>query len=98
MRLIWMSAPTVFSGARPYNIHLTTHRTQLQTELSERVMRELGVPIVDAAKITRSRMDASYDGIHYANNGQEADEWVSQVSNMVYQVVLNTIFPDCDNQ
>jgi hypothetical protein len=94
MRLIWYSAPTIFSQARRYNNYLTTNRAEHQTALSEKLMRGMGVSVIDAEMMTRARLDANYDGLHYARQVQR-DEWQSQVAAAVYQAALNTIFPMC---
>lgn len=95
-RFVWFTAPSVFSQARSGNIYLSTARARLQSKYIADAMRELGFPIVDAEIITQSRWDASYDGLHYASAGGTVDEsWYSQVSYMVYQAVLNTVFPTC---
>ncbi len=64
------------------------------SKLSEDVMRGMGVSVADAAIVTQSRWDATRDGVHYATNDGK-DNWYGQVTYMVYEVIMNTIFPDC---
>lgn len=97
MRLVWLSAPTTNSRARPGNVYMTTHRTAMFTYYSESVMRSLGVPVVDARSLTQSRWESSYDGLHYAAQ-MGGDNWGSQVASMEFQTALNVVFPVCGPQ
>ncbi len=90
-----MTAPSTFSKARPNNIYMTTHRTRSTSAFSERVMRELGVPIVNWQISTQSRWDASRDGLHYCATGLTSDDYVSQVSLMNYHIGLNAMLGEC---
>lgn len=95
-RFVWFTGPAVFSQARPQNVYLTTPRAALQSAYSEAIMREFGFPIVDGLAISQSRWDACTDGIHYASAVFSInDGWASQVSTMMYQAVMNAVFPDC---
>lgn len=93
-RLIWFSAPAVVSQGREHNTYITTQRAKAQEEYSVELMKRMGVSIVDGWRITQSRWDASYDGIHYLLQFGP-DYWVSHTSNMVTQVLFNVIFPNC---
>lgn len=98
VKLIWIAAYTTFERARPsaINDYVTLHRTELFTRLTQDMMKSIGVPIVDAANLTRSRWEATWDGMHFAAMLQ-GDNWGSQVASMFYQMVLNTMFPLCSS-
>ena len=77
-------------------MYLTTARAALMSAYSANRMREYGVPIIDGGIVTQSRWDSCTDGIHYASSfGKLSDvTWSSQVSTMLFHIVLNTVFPD----
>ena len=56
-------------------------------------MKKLGVPVADATIVTQSMWEAAYDGLHYLRGSN--DNWNGHISNMVTQMILNTIFPTC---
>lgn len=57
-------------------------------------MRGMGFPILDAGKITQSRWESSYDGLHYLLQ-YSLDNWASHTSNMIAQAMLNVLFQSC---
>ena len=93
MKLIWFGAPFVFSPAHAGTDYVTTYRHQKYDRYAQGVMRGLGVPVVDAAAVTQSQWESAYDGLHYLRGGN--DNWIGSTSGMVFQVILNTIFPNC---
>ena len=93
MRLIWLGAPYVFSQAHEGTEHVTTYRHQTFDKYAQGVMRKLGVPVVDAGTITQSQWESAYDGLHYLLGS--SDNWNGLTSAMVFQAVMNVIFPAC---
>lgn len=92
LRLLWMSAPSVFATRR--NMYLSTVRVRQFTEYSAGVMRGLGVPVIDFALMTQSRWDACSDGLHYCIS-ISTDYLSGQVATGEFQLALNVIFPEC---
>ena len=85
-RLIWFTGPAVFGNdGSKANALVSTARAAAMDMHAKQVMQDLGFPIVDAWSITQSRWDEYIDGVALSPEL----EW------MVYQVVLNTLFPTC---
>lgn len=93
-RIIWFGASYIFGPAHAGSEHVTVFRHQSLEKHSQRVMRSLGVPIIDAGAITQSRLEDAYDGLHYLKQVGEND-WVGCTAAMTMQVALNVIFPHC---
>lgn len=87
----------VFSPAHSNSDHVTMHRHQTMDKYSQAAMRSIGIPVVDAAVVTQSRFEESYDGVHFLFSFSQgsSEAWFGSVSFMVGQVVLNTIFQTC---
>jgi hypothetical protein len=94
LRVLWESGLSVFGSARTRNDYVTSHRIQAFARLTESMMREAGADILDIVNVTRSRWEASWDGLHMAAR-LDGDNWGSQVASMVYQIVLNAVLGDC---
>lgn len=62
-------------------------------EAATRVLRRIGVAIFDAMTPTRTRPGTCYDGLHYLM--ATADGHMGHTSNMLMQMLLNTIFDKC---
>ena len=77
----------MFGNTQPHNVYMTTARAAAMSAYAEAAMRKLGLPVIDAWSMTQSRWDAYTDGVSLAAE--------SGVSWMVYQVMLNTLFPTC---
>ncbi len=95
MKLIWFTPPFIFSQAHAGTDYVTTHRQQTYDRYVRNKMESIGVPIVDASAITKGQWEAAYDGLHYFMGAN--DLWYGSVSTMVFQAILNIIFPDCSS-
>ena len=93
MRLIWYGAPFIFSQAHSGTDYVTTARHQKFDKYAQGVMRKLGVPVVDSGTITQSQWESAYDGLHYLLGAH--DNWSGCTAAMVFQTVMNVIFPTC---
>jgi hypothetical protein len=93
MRLIWITAPYTLSPAHSGTDYVTTVRHRTYDDYATRKMRDIGVPVVDSARITKSMWEFAYDGLHYLKGAN--DNWYGSVSVMVFQATLNVVFPGC---
>ena len=94
MKLIWFTPPFIFSQAHAGTDFVTTHRQQTYDRYVQQKMREIGVPIADGTAITKAMWEGAYDGLHYLRGS--ADNWFGSVSSMVFQMIWNVVFPECD--
>ncbi len=93
MKLIWFSPPFIFSQAHAGTDYVTTHRQQTYDRYVREEMKKIGVPVADGTAITQSQWESAYDGLHYLRGS--SDNWYGQVSQMVFQSILNIAFPTC---
>ena len=95
MKLIWFSPPYLFSQAHEGTDYVTTYRQQVYEAYARKVVEGMGIPVADAGIITKAMWEAAYDGLHYLKGS--SDNWYGSVSSMVFQAILNVIFPDCSS-
>ena len=93
MKMIWLSPNFVFTPAHEGTDYVTTFRHQFYDEYARQEMRKIGIPIVAGSEITKSQWEAAYDGLHYLRGAN--DNWNGCVANMVFQAVMNVVFPSC---
>ena len=99
IRLFWFAAPFVFSPAHAGTDYVSTHRVLKFDRMAREAMQKVGVPIADATMITQSMWEAAYDGLHYLHFQYGSyDDWRGHISNFVFQVIWNAIFPTCGAQ
>lgn len=94
LRALWYTAPYIFSQAHSHSEHLTSWRAVTYWKMARKAMEELGIPVVDTFRLTQSRWEDSYDGLHYSQSTIE-DPGHGLASAMAQQAVLNAIFPTC---
>jgi hypothetical protein len=63
-------------------------------QLASEKMEAAGIPTINTVAVTQSRMEDSWDGLHYMRSTIE-DPGHGLVSSMVQQIVLNAVFPYC---
>ena len=93
MRMIWFSAPFTFSQAHAGTDYVSTFRQQYYNEYALAWMRKMGVPVVNAAAMTKTQWENAYDGLHYLRGSN--DFWAGCVSHTVFQAILNVAYPTC---
>ena len=95
LRVIWYRAPFIFSQAHAGSKWLSQSRIRRYDTYAAERMREAGLEILETSIITQSRMEDSWDGLHFLRMGGDNDPGHGLVSSMVQQALLNAIFPAC---
>eukprot|EP00298_Acanthocystis_sp_HF-20_P016473 c21491_g1_i1.p1 GENE.c21491_g1_i1~~c21491_g1_i1.p1 ORF type:complete len:416 (-),score=142.09 c21491_g1_i1:30-1277(-) len=94
-RTFWYRSPFTFSQAHPDSPWLTQSRVSKYDSFAANIFKQSGMGIIDTTSLTQSRMEDSWDGLHFMRSTIE-DCGHGLVSTMVQQTILNAIFPDCD--
>jgi hypothetical protein len=86
----------VMSPFHSRDVFITSHRHLHFEAMAQRVMREMGVPILDVLTMSQSQWGACLDGVHYLKvNPKGNNKWYGRVAYMGFQLGLNVIFPTC---
>jgi hypothetical protein len=93
MQLLWYSPPFIVSPAHPGTPTVTAQRMVVMDSVMTSALKDLPVTIIDTTTVSRARWEAAYDGLHYLSAGEHG--WRGATSTMLFQIVLNTLFPTC---
>ena len=95
-KMLWYGQPHVFGPAHEGTPHLTEARNRLFSEWARPLIEEMGFVYLDTDRMTASRPEEAWDGLHFLRTGTAI--WTGHVSASIGQLILNYVFEDCTSQ